>query len=380
MTGPAPITLADRFMTERKWDEINAVTEETNVSVRRRLASAHRFVFDEDGARRAKELIDRNIDLIKDHEGFARAPFELTWIEVPVWPLQNNDHPAMGGAVGWLIDHGNVYTVFTVPKRPEIVPYVRGAVGLEPICVSLNVHWPLNEQMDYGGVSCGAELEETFRELAKRGEGYFVRTARESSLREAHKAEVLPLKKGSDLNAWRKMCAGSGGGHAANIIGLLLLLNRPDVVRFVEEKPSGRRFVSGKMTPYMAHTVVTVTLDAQEVVRKIGTPAGDSVERRRHEVRGHYVHDRMTHSGSAAGCIHDWAVDPHPDDDPSQPDHWKCGSCGGKRWWRVAHERGNAAIGFVMKDYAVTGESSERWHTFPTASDSMAKATASGQI
>lgn len=45
-----------------------------------------------------------------------------------------------------------------------------------------------------------------------------------------------------------------------------------------------------------------------------------------------------------------------PGDDPLRPDHWTCRACAGKRWWRAHHERGNAALGYVTRDYRVTTE------------------------
>ena len=95
----------------------------------------------------------------------------------------------------------------------------------------------------------------------------------------------------------------------------------------------------------MAYTVVTIPLDPQPTLRLIGTPAGDIVERRRHEVRGHYCHNEAYRRGTAMGCIHEWEQDPDRPDDA----HWKCTSCEGKRWHRRVHTRGSAEVGYSDK-------------------------------
>jgi hypothetical protein len=32
------------------------------------------------------------------------------------------------------------------------------------------------------------------------------------------------------------------------------------------------------------------------------------------------------------------------------PRNWVCSDCGGKRWWQRPSERGDASIGYVVKD------------------------------
>jgi hypothetical protein len=97
---------------------------------------------------------------------------------------------------------------------------------------------------------------------------------------------------------------------------------------------------------------VTFILNPIPTLRLMGTERESGVVKRRHEVRGHYCHNE---TGRSRECVHEWTVDFHEDDDPNDPDHWKCKSCGGKRWWRVEHHRGSAEVGFVVKDkYSVT--------------------------
>ena len=107
--------------------------------------------------------------------------------------------------------------------------------------------------------------------------------------------------------------------------------------------------------------MVTISLDPKPILRLIGTSQGDAVERRWHEVEGHYCHDKTSRDYSRiAGCIHDWQDTDNEwnvltgDHARSEVKHWLCSSCNGKRWWRNKHERGNPTIGIVKKDYEVT--------------------------
>jgi hypothetical protein len=145
-----------------------------------------------------------------------------------------------------------------------------------------------------------------------------------------------------------------GGGELRTILALLLMLNRPTVTRY-EEVAAGRGWIRNKHVPYMAHTAITIDLDAVPTMRLIGTEAGEGVPRRRHEVRGHFCHDHTARDYlRIAGCIHDWQVTALDEKIPDFPIRWECAACGGKRWWKHQHERGDASRGWVSHDYNVT--------------------------
>jgi hypothetical protein len=150
-------------------------------------------------------------------------------------------------------------------------------------------------------------------------------------------------------------------GDMRTIIAFLLMLNRPSIVQYRKTLPNWRGFIGNKVRPFMSHTTVNVSLDAVATLRLIGTPSGDAVARRRHEVRGHFCHDKTARDFMRiAGCIHDWHAahedwTPWPDAPIEGRRHWICGVCEGKRWRRDAHERGTAEVGFVAHDgYEVT--------------------------
>ena len=83
-------------------------------------------------------------------------------------------------------------------------------------------------------------------------------------------------------------------GELRTIIALLLLLNRPSLTHYVARSEPTRGWIGNKVRPYMAHTVVTIPLDPIPALRQVGTDNDDPNLRRRHRVRGHFVHDRNT--------------------------------------------------------------------------------------
>ena len=136
-----------------------------------------------------------------------------------------------------------------------------------------------------------------------------------------------------------------------NIVAVLLLLNRPSVVTFGETAPRRRGLLKGREAVYMEHTTVSIDVDPAPVLRRLGTPAEAATPKRRHEVRRTWCHDAPYRAGTERGCVHAWA--PHPDHDAAAGTNWLCGGCGGHRWQREAHMRGDATRGFVAKDYVV---------------------------
>ena len=185
------------------------------------------------------------------------------------------------------------------------------------------------------------------------------------SLRAHHRLDLLPIDKNRFIVPKRLTDLLYGGaGELRNIIAMLLMLNRPTITQYRNTTPASRGWLKGKIIPYFSHTTVTISLDAVATLRLIGTPAGEAVPRRAHEVRGHFCHDEVARNFlRIAGCLHEWQRchddwTPWPDGPhdpiPLRLNHWACKTCAGKRWWRPKHMRGDATRGFVVKDYAVT--------------------------
>lgn len=371
--------VADRFL--REWPNDNAQAfyhPKASEQVKRGVRNARRFVFDEDAAERIAEIVIKVPDLLVREHQFARAPFELTWVELPAWrywmvlrassqkgaldkwsnAIDTADH-----SVGYLIDHGRVNVVVA-----GTVAEPGGSCVLAPLQYRLGTEWPLQDQLDFcesvGGLS-RLDLDAAMWGSTWDGLDWDARKA----LRANNVMEWVPTNPASKMRPERLMKARSdmlrgSVGDLRTIIAILLVMNRPSLTRYVEDVPHHRGFIRGKLRPFMSHTTVQIALDPIPVLRLIGTPAGEAIERRRHEVRGTYCHDKVSRDyRRIAGCVHeyqatnkDWTPWTREDEaTEGQPFHWVCASCGGKRWWRKDHSRGDVGIGFVVHDaYQVT--------------------------
>jgi hypothetical protein len=130
-------------------------------------------------------------------------------------------------------------------------------------------------------------------------------------------------------------------------LACLILVNTPGSYREVAV-PAGRHFSSGKMRLIREHSRIELRIRTGEFVRYISDAAdarqnSEAAQRRLHSVRGHFAHNSVARE---AACVHTWIQD----DDR----HFHCADCGGRRWWRHEHERGDESLGRVARDYDVT--------------------------
>jgi hypothetical protein len=378
--------LADKFLLYKPTEFI--VDRRIEDRVRSRLLSAKRFRLDWEATQRAASVMRDIPDLLIREQQFARAPYPVTWIEFPFEPwwreiTHREPAPDADTEIGYLIDNDNVYVVsgndnaarqLNDPTFPQ--------VSLLPLYYQLHRPWPLSEQLDFAmaakvsrlgldGFLWGESIYELIRDPDNPENMLPFDQQPQRILRENHTCSVLPLSelalRASNVNDIVYKMVGGASGELRNIIGLLLMMNRPSLTQYVRDIGHHRTFLRGKLRPYLSHTVVSITIDPLPQLRLVGTPAGEAVEKRRHEVRGAYCHDEAYRKGTKAGCVHEWTE--HPDyidealDDKrwhtnhggfTEFDNWKCIHCGGHRWWREHHERGNAGIGWVDKEYEIT--------------------------
>lgn len=353
-------SLADRFLAIRS---LSLYPQKTTDSLKRSVRAARRFIFDDEAAMRLADVIYDVPDMLASQYQFARAPFDQTWIEFQGYPFfdrlkeraeADGGHYALRGSpetadavIGYLIDHGSV-SVFAAGTMVD----PSSGVACTPIQYQLNTEWPLEDQLRFS-----QDIDESHTTLGMFLWGSTWSRIDKDSRNHLRDNTVLELRPMTfDLTRQQKVdILGAGVGDLRNIVALLLMLNRPSITSYVSV-PKSRGWHKNRVLPFMSHTSVHVSLDAVSKMRLVGTPDGESVERRRHEVRGHFCHDQTARDYSRiAGCIHefqpthdDWtpAGDVHPD----EVNNWVCASCGGKRWWRRAHERGSAEVGFVAHD------------------------------
>lgn len=344
-----PPPLADRFRHARP-DPRHDYKPGVIDLVKRKLLNARRFVLDADAARRYGEVVRDIPDLILREHQFARAPFDTCWFEIP-FPVfyetvTGNPIDEYGDwEVGYLIDHETAYVIVggTVIER-DVLPQ------LMPLAFHLHEPWEVADQLAVAKAAMTSRIQldaflwgETYEKLDQD---------QQRALRAAHSCTSLVMP---GERSWRFLKAHieHGTGDLRNIIALMLLMNRPSLTTYLRDIPSWKTFTKGKLQTYLSHTVVTIRLDPKPTLRLIGTSEGDHIERRRHEVRGHYKHDEVCRAAARLGCVHDWLRNPdYPDDDDT---HFVCATCHGKRWWAKSHVRGSAIEGFTAHDaYRIT--------------------------
>lgn len=342
--------LADEFVRNQSR---SLCSRDTVTRVQRRVKDARHFVLDDNAIKRLGEVCRDIPDLIFRESKFARAPYEVTWIEIPNMPLlwetimrQTSDVDA-DKTLGFLIDHDSVYVISDSGR-------------LLPIYYELKVPWPEASRHAFAercGVSV-VEIEAFSWGYMKDGlaiAGVTDPNSPQAALRSAHSIDVLPLAK--DLNLKKVVAAlfVGGAGELRTLITLLLLLNRPTLTKYVQDVPHYRGFIKGKQQTFFQHHVVTIDLDPQPTLHMLGTLEGESISRRRHEVRGTWCHNYDAREYAKIGCIHEWVADPDwiGQDDPDDPDHWLCSVCEGRRWWRNEMTRGDSSKGYVVKTYNV---------------------------
>lgn len=323
---PTPL-LIDRLLRCQRQADIPRRTLERIQAVARR---ARVFALDDAGARLVNNTALAVPDLIAEHQEFARSPFDTTWIE-----FEQPSPPGVFGRYGFLLDHGAVYSF-----AGDALAVPGGRVQLAPYVVHTNEPWPPEDRAaflrDTGLSVCEADTLLCGDELLPQS----------PTLRGALSARntIRHIDDGGRRSVLFKREAKGGGGLAA-VTCLLLLLNRPRLYRTVREVPARRRFSGGRLTALAAHTVVTIDLSVDEVLLRL-SGGEDAAPRRSHEVRGHFAHDQRYRNGTAAGCDHSFVRDIAG----ARPmDRWTCALCGGRRWWRREHVRGDAGAGRVTQ-------------------------------
>ncbi len=358
--------LADGFMRFGATG-LRVIESRTIKLTQQRLHVARKFRFDDDAIRRTAGVIRDIPELILRESRFARAPYDVTWIEMDNFPLywqtMHPDRlmePTFDLRLGFLIDHDFVYVISGgTGKNPEAHPI------LLPISYALHTPWSFDRRQVFAEQTGTTLLEleallwgSTIRSLGKITDIQHALTSSEhplAAIRNYHSVRLLPMIRTFDQTQMRKFLRESVG-ELRLLIAMLLLLNRPTVTIFGNETPSVKTFLKGKRHTYFAYNVVTINLDPTPTLLKIGTVEGDAIARRRHEVRGTWCDNYNAREYKKIGCIHEWRNDPEyvGVDDPNDPDHFVCKVCEGKRWWREDHMRGDASVGFVVKEYEVT--------------------------
>jgi hypothetical protein len=127
------------------------------------------------------------------------------------------------------------------------------------------------------------------------------------------------------------------------MVSLMALIQARDysTVQRPPDNPARRRFVGGKMVPFLQHWRVKLTLPRKIVLRKIVTSVRHSLPRPRHGVDGHWAE----RASAIPNCDHV--------DVSETPTRDRCVFCKRARYWVKWHERGDSSVGYVVKDRVV---------------------------
>jgi hypothetical protein len=308
-------------------------------SIRGNVYAARQFIFNDEACTSVGRFIRECPDIIADNLEFALPPYDPCYIEVNLEhvyqeihdkailiPDQENDN-----RTGFLFVKNRVYVLVNSHDDPDPVIAVFGTYfkKLGPPPENRAVEIPGNEKLYT--VNAQQILGSSYLKLNAARIQKFMETF--GTFHCAINTPSMTAKMGDFLKGCK--------GEARTIAAILLMLyNKKHVV--LRDMPYERRISRGKMRTYMAHTTVQISLtDPIEIRRAFST--GTGTPKRRHEVRTHYAHRRI-----ATRCEHQWVRNEYADNE-----QWECSKCGGLRFLRREHLRGDGGVGFVKKTYEV---------------------------
>ena len=327
------------------------------------LRVSKRFVLDESAAVYLGRMVRESPRVIADAQDFAIPPYSQMWVEIP-YRSYFSEVTADGGR-GLLnpeeaIADQRLGYLFNGPSVRVFAEDNSGSVGVLPVQYALHHPLSVEEQIELAeslGISrVGLDLW-FWGSSARHYRGALCDNADDDAhewdragmraLRDNHGAKLAPL-----LTTWSNMknIAQSSAGDLRTIVALLLFLNRTADITIADEVPRAEGFISRKLRPFLSHRVIKLKLDPMPRLRRLS--AGLGIKRRLHDVRGHFCHDRRSREGCPHGEEH--AGDFGEWWEEYDVLRWRCTTCGGKRWWRHEHKRGEPKIGEVAQTYEVT--------------------------
>lgn len=265
----------------------------------------------------------------------ARWPFESTWIETDINPLrQLREHPFPG--FGVLIDQDMIYNVC-----PVDVGFLPGWERYQ-----INSSWSPEDQDEFFH---HFDIKDrnfwVFGSLIEKPSWKDV-TDEDCQLLWQHASVEMRLPHADLTKAVYNLTLGS---TILVALAAMVLLNTPKLITEIHV-PASRHFSSGKLRRFNEHTDISINVTTDEVVRYVSeeqaqrNSEAEIARRRLHEVRGHFAHNQVART---AACVHTWIKDDER--------HFHCATCGGRRWWRPHHERGDEALGRIPpRQYRIT--------------------------
>lgn len=310
-----------------KWGPL--LRPEVSKHIKIAAPQARCYVFDDEASFKLGQFILSCPDLIAEQLEFAIPPYPITYVEVVIDQVvkgigraTNVSQDRTDHKVGFLRSDTIIYTMVCNKQYTQTLAGVYGLTtsGISPQDADTLYH------------AAAYLLGSTYHDLTPAQHKRFTDT-------------YTPMYFGPPEIAAiaRKEILQGHMGEARIYAAALLLLHQKKAIALTE-KPAYRTMYRGKSRPFMAHNVVTITLDSPVQIRK-AMSSGSGETRRAHEVPAHYAHRHGTRN-----CEHTWQKR------EDEENHWDCTKCGRFRYLRRHHMRGDASKGFVKKSYNVTTE------------------------
>ena len=129
--------------------------------------------------------------------------------------------------------------------------------------------------------------------------------------------------------------------HDARYLWSLLATINDLPTELQEVKPDRGYVARGRYRKFSDHTVITLTVPTRRY-RQLANRAIAIARRRAHQVRGFWRRDWR--NPLSVFCEHNFSADEQ---------RMECKHCKGRKLWVHEHQRGSAALGFVLHDYTV---------------------------
>jgi len=299
---------------------------------------ARRFIISDEVCVQIGLLLKEHPEVFMRNLQFAIPPYESCYIEFNSSAFFDALGSQLRGSVetrdtevAYLI-HKNRVSVFAKTENPDLP--VSQHVGITPQLWTLD-----GSGLDYGfyavppmpidhklSMALGQTYADCMEEIPDEVKS------------ELYRRINLYVDRNCDFRVFRKTIP-YFVGEMRNLFAMLLWINQPSLMEF-ESMPARRALIRGRPTVYPAHHIVK--LKKGTTLKRMVSIFNERSPSRRHEVRGHFRHFHLS-----PNCVHDWNV--LPDDNG----HWHCKTCRGTRTWVTEHLRGDAARGFVTKEYKV---------------------------
>jgi hypothetical protein len=371
-------------------------------ALRAKLRNARRFYVDEDVTRAATRLGIQHPNVLLEMLRRARPPFEKIWIE---WPLEpqieesgqtiEEDAPVRTGCFVERIGIDQpIFMITPIAGPPANQPHDH-RIGIAECAIIYDVQSPIaarprmiEHQSRLANFTSLSE-DDMARMLVGRAYTAFTpEDANEEEIRlriqycdqlSSHAAWImnpmlrkwqteviggkhanrefsykrpgLTIGRLSAIDSLRSNAQSSIMEHTGQwrfVISLLALINNHEYTDTETTYRAGNaRLVGGHVVAYMEHLLVKLKLPRRVTEERVLRDLTDvmGLGTRRHEVMGHF---RQSRKKGDPNCDHAY-ID-------VTPNRCRCTICGHSIWWVDEYNRGNAALGFIIKDRLVTRE------------------------